>query len=254
VAFDMSNETVKPAETGRVWLIDALRGVAMLLMTVFHALVDIRDFFGFADVRYYEPPLLYIGRSSALLFMFISGISCRFSKNNTKRGVRVLLCGMAITVATYIFVRDLYIRFGILHFLGAAIIIAGLSEKLKIKERYRQIALWVAIPSAVLAGLVFSGMRTDIPFLFVIGIITPSFISYDFYPLFPWMGVFLAGYSIGALVVLNRAKLASIRKSRISSAFCAFGRYSLIYYMLHQPALIAVFFVFDKLFRIALNL
>ena len=246
--------TFPPTPHGRVWQIDALRGTAMILMTVFHALVDVRDFFGFADVRYYEPPLMYIGRSSAILFMFVSGISCRFSKSNIKRGARVILCGMIITAATLVAVRDLYIRFGILHFLGAAMIIIGLFERLVTKERLRQLAMWIASPASLIIGRIFSQMRTTLPFLFAFGLITTDFVSYDYYPIFPWIGIVFAGYAAGRFVVANRAKLSTMRGNRATSALCALGRVSLIYYILHQPALFALFFAIDFFRRIALNL
>ena len=236
------------AAPGRVWQIDALRGVAMILMTVFHALVDIRDFFGFADVRYYEPPLLYIGRSSAILFMFVSGVSCCFSKNNIKRGLKTILCGMIITVATFIIVRDLYVRFGILHFLGAAMIIIGLFERIITREKARQAIMWIASPVSLIIGRVFSQMRTTLPFLLIFGITTASFVSYDYYPIFPWIGIVFAGYAAGKIVAKNRKKLASMRKPPLIPAICSLGKVSLIYYLLHQPALFAVFFVIDKLF------
>ena len=246
--------TAPQAKAARVWQIDALRGTAMILMTVFHALVDIRDFFGFADVRYYEPPLVFIGRSSAILFMFVSGISCRFSKDNVRRGIKVILCGFAVTIATYFFVKDLYVRFGILHFLGTVMVLIGIFEKFVRQETVRKWFFWFAAPLSLLLGFFFSNTRTENPFLFIFGIITPRFQSYDYYPLFPWGGVVFAGYALGLFVYERRERLASMRKARFVSALCSLGRVSLIYYLVHQPALLAVFYIFNVLFRIALNL
>ena len=256
----MSNnitETTPPAAlkaAGRVRQLDALRGTAMILMTVFHALVDIRDFFGFADVRYYEPPLVFIGRSSAILFMFVSGVSCRFSKNNIKRGIKVLLCGMIVTLATYIAVPELYVRFGILHFLGSAMIIIGFFERLEMPERTKQFIMWIAVPLSLFAGWAFAGRSSDYPALLIFGITPAGFMSYDYYPLFPWIGVFFAGYAAGLVAINNREKLSAARSTRFARALGALGRHSLIYYLLHQPVLLALFFAFDALRRIALNL
>ena len=233
----------QPRKAARVWQIDALRGTAMILMTIYHALVDIRDFFAFADLRYYEPPLLYIGRSSAILFMLVSGVSCGFSKNNIKRGVRVFLCGLAVTLATFIFVRDLYIRFGILHFLGAAMALAGLVDILIKNEKARLIFYCAASPASLMLGWLFLRMRTEYPFLFALGIITDSFRSYDFYPIFPWIGFFFTGRAAGFWVFKHREKLAAMRNPPFAPALCALGKVSLIYYLLHQPALLAVMYV-----------
>ena len=249
------------ATKARVWQIDASRGIAIILMTVFHALVDIRDFFGFADIRYFEPPYLYIGRSSAILFIFISGISCRFSKNNVRRGLIVLLCGMAVTLATYVAVRDLYIRFGILHFLGSAMIITGALERVFTGERKNKTLrriMYLAAPLSLLAGRFFAQIRTSLPFLFVFGITASGFASYDFYPLFPWLGVYFAGYAAGYPIFKNRERLAAMKPGRAASLIfkpiCALGRASLVYYMLHQPALLVVFFAVEMFRRVAFNL
>lgn len=249
------NSVIKTKDAApRIWQIDALRGVAIILMTVFHALVDIRDFFGFADVRYFEPPLVYIGKASAILFIFISGVSCRFSKSNIKRGVKVLLCGLIVTAATYFYVPELYIRFGILHFLGTAMILTGVLQMLIRNEKVMQPFLWVAAPLSLLMGRFFSTVHTQLPFLLVIGIITPEFRSYDYYPLFPWMGVFFAGYAAGRFVLRNRDKITSFHMARVLSPLCGLGKISLIYYLLHQPALIAVFYAVDMFFRKPLNM
>ena len=241
---------ITSARGSRVWQIDVLRGVAMILMTIFHALVDIRDFFGIADLRYFEPPLLYIGRVSAILFIFISGISCRFSRNNIKRGAKVFLCGMIVTVATYIFVRDLYIRFGILHFLGVSMILTGLFEHLRIDEKRERIIIWIAAPLSLFLGWLFSRVTTEIPFLFIFGVITPKFVSYDFYPLFPWYGIYLAGYAIGRIAAQNRIKLAGFHENWIMSALGALGKKSLIFYILHQPALLIILYVINLLIKL----
>jgi len=181
-------------------------------------------------------------------------VSCRFSKNNIMRGLKVLICGMIVTVATFFFVRDLYVRFGILHFLGSAMIIIGLAERLVSNEAVRQRMMYIAAPLSLLAGRVFGQTRTELPFLFIFGVTTTTFASYDFYPLFPWLGIFFAGYAAGGFVVKNRDRLASMRKNKLASAAGALGRVSLIYYLLHQPALLVVMFGVDMLLRVTLNL
>jgi uncharacterized membrane protein len=186
--------------------------------------------------------------------MFISGVSCRFSKSNTKRGVKVLLCGLAVTAATFFAVPDMYIRFGILHFLGSVMIITGLFERLVSKEKTRQLIMWLASPLSLFLGRLFAGMRMEIPFLLIFGITAAGFASYDYYPIFPWAGVFFAGYAAGLFIRNNRKKLSLMRSNRSMRALCALGRISLVYYLAHQPVLIAALFAFDKLSGISFNL
>ena len=121
----------------RIWQLDALRGMAMVLMAAYHLLVDLRDFFGVAGIEYSRPPLLLIGRASAVTFILVAGASCTLSKSNLRRGARVFAGGMAITAATWLYgpTRALYIRFGILHFLGAAMAIVGAAQLICARAR-----------------------------------------------------------------------------------------------------------------------
>jgi uncharacterized membrane protein len=234
---------------GRIWQIDAARGAAILLMVFFHLLVDLHDFFGIDGAAYYEAPWYYVGKASAILFMLVSGISCRFSKNNVKRGFKVFAAGMLITAATFAYAptRPVYIRFGILHFLGAAMILTGLLEKLPLRDGGRLLLWRAAAVMSLGAGYAFSRVRVASPFLFPLGLVTDAFRSYDYYPIFPWIGVFFAGMAIGGIVLKNRGKLLSYKPGRIAGALSGLGRHSLLVYMLHQPvmlaALYAIFFL-----------
>ena len=224
----------------RIWQMDALRGVAMALMAVYHLLVDLRDFYGVAGIDYARPPLLLIGRASAVLFILVAGASCALSKNNLRRGARVFAGGMAITAATWLYVptRALYIRFGILHFLGSAMAIAWAARLLPafaggkaaaakpaaggetaegkpaaggkaLRSRMAAAAPWLAAAVAcAAAGAALSGRTAGVPFLFPIGLPTEGFATYDYYPLFPWLAVFFAGVAAGAALFQGRVPAA----------------------------------------------
>lgn len=62
----------------RFWEIDCLRGIAVLLMLLYHFLYDL-EFFGLADIQLRSGLILYAGRFSALLFILISGIALSIS-------------------------------------------------------------------------------------------------------------------------------------------------------------------------------
>ena len=59
----------------------------------------------------------------SLVFIIINGISCSFSRNNLRRGLVIFAAGLVVSLATWLFNPAYYVRFGILHFLGAAILI-----------------------------------------------------------------------------------------------------------------------------------
>jgi uncharacterized membrane protein len=239
----------------RVWEIDFLRGVAVIMMAAFHTVFDLAVYFN-VPVSYQSGFWYYIGTASAILFIFISGVSSTFSKNPSKRGILVFGCGMIITLVSIPLMGEYYIRFGILHFLGAAMILKGILDKTVRNKTAVLVIAAALVPVAYFTGRRFYGMYTEIPYLFPLGLVTRWFKSYDYYPSFPWIGLFSAGIAAGML--FNKLSLpawGAIRNSRLmfyaanfAKPFCFIGRNSLIVYMLHQPVIIAVlYFIFIAL-------
>jgi uncharacterized membrane protein len=89
---------------GRIPEIDFLRGLALLLMVWHHAMYDVRYIFSIDAFAFQDSYWFYrIGRPIVLaLFLLVSGISTRFSGNNLKRGLRMLLFAVIATVLTAI--------------------------------------------------------------------------------------------------------------------------------------------------------
>jgi uncharacterized membrane protein len=73
-----------------------------------------------------------------------------------------------------------------------------------------------------------------------LGWITQLPITEDYAPMFPWLGVMWWGAAAGALLMprLQSAGLNPLPKA--GRALAAMGRWSLSYYMLHQPVLIGL--------------
>ena len=107
------------------------------------------------------------------LFIITAGISSSFSRSNIRRGLRVFGIGMLLTAATYVLDQGLFIKFGILHFLGLAMIMHDLLGKLRTD--------WLAIIGTVLlvAFYYFSQITISRGFLFPLGLRNPGFSSLD---------------------------------------------------------------------------
>ena len=97
-------------------------------MIYFHILYDMKEFYGY-DINYMSGMNYLAGRTAGILFILISGASCVFSRNNLKRGLRILCFGLVITLATYLAYPSYIIMFGVLHLLGVCMIVYSLSEK-----------------------------------------------------------------------------------------------------------------------------
>jgi uncharacterized membrane protein len=170
----------------RIWEIDLLRALAIVLMVIFHLVYDLAEFVGL-NINYMSGFWFWEGKISALLFIFLAGISSGLCRNTVKRGLKVFLFGMVITIATYIFDKEQYVRFGILHFLGVSMMLFPILNRVK---------NWGLAILAIISGLIAIpidnttlGTSLFLPF----GFMYKGFVSMDYYPIFPYIGVFILG-------------------------------------------------------------
>ena len=222
----------------RIMIIDALRGVAVVLMVIHHLLYNLVYFLGAPEWLFTNPVFDVLHYIFAGLFILLSGISSRFSHSNIKRGLIVIAIAAVITVVTYF--MEMPIWFGVLHLLGFSMLFFGLTKK-----------LWNMIPRKVapvffIALIVASALDTTYVDLIVqnsigriglsvLGWPQQGFISYDYFPLLPWIFVFLLGTWVGSYIV-ERKLPAWFYEAEIR-CFPAIGRKALIIYILHQPVL-----------------
>jgi uncharacterized membrane protein len=69
----------------------------------------------------------------------------------------------------------------------------------------------------------------------------------DYFPIFPWFGVILMGIALGDLLYRGyrrRIALPDLSGSSFVKPFAFFGRNSLAIYLIHQPVLITLFYLF----------
>ncbi len=220
---------------GRIELMDAMRGLAVLLMVVHHFLYDLAAFCGAPWWLFSNPVFDVLHYVFAGLFILLSGVSSNFSRSNVKRGLKALACAVVITVVTVLMGMDIW--FGVLHLLSICMIFYGLTRSL-----WEKLPAWV-VPAVSLTGLfatghMVRGIPTDIPWLWMFGWTTDSFYSTDYFPLLPWIFVFLFGTWAGKYV--KAGKLPRWFYTARAPRLAAVGRRSLMIYILHQPVLYAI--------------
>lgn len=249
--FVFSEVAFVAKKSGRIFFLDELRGLALIGMIIYHAAYDLRYIFGLKfnfDSAGWNTFQLCI----CCTFIIIAGISCRLTKNALRHGATVFAAGMLMTAGTYFFMPDMIIWFGVLHFLGASIMIYYLFRKAIAKAP----ALLCGVFSLAAffctrgfsSGTVFFG-KADIPenlyftnLLAPLGLPAPGFSSADYFPLVPWFFLFLFGCFIGKY--FKERKIPDFMMKKHSSLLCVIGSNTLVIYILHQPVIYALLWAF----------
>lgn len=220
--------------------IDFCRGIAIFCMLIFHLVFDLAYFYDY-PLNYRSGVWFYIGKLSAILFIFICGISTTFNQRHFRHGMTVLLAAALVSLFSYWHDPILYIRFGILHFLGISILCSRVLSKRTAPQ------LIFLSCSALLLGLQFDWMTASTDALLIFGLTSRDFASYDYYPLFPWSGLFLSGILFGRK--FYAAKKPLFLAKPCPAIFSSMGRHSLLIYLIHQPLFLLLLMLFNLLLQ-----
>lgn len=237
----------------RIALIDIARGIALIAMAVFHFNFDL-ELSGLAPPGYIaQTHWVIFARIIAASFLILVGFSLALSHMNGIRWrgfwirfAKVATAALIITIATYFATPDMFIFFGILHQIALASLLGLL---------FLRLPWWTIAITALFVVLARDQLRTemlDAPIWWWSGLsqIIPR--SSDYEPIFPWFGWVLAGISAAKLSAkkdwLSRlAKLrfdAPLPVARIAKFLQFLGRNSLLFYIAHQPILIALIYLY----------
>jgi len=231
--------------------LDALRGLAMLWMTGYHFCFDL-NYFGYIRQDFYQNPVWIWQRSAIVsLFLLCAGIGQALAVRQGQGWPRFwrrwaqVAGGAALVTAASLFVfPESYIYFGVLHGLAVMLIAARVLLVRRVPRAALLIGGGALIALTWIAPAVLSAwVGPEISGLFNsralnwLGLITRKPYTEDYVPLAPWLGVLLWGAAAGRWRWLSGA-LAHGGGGRAVGALALLGRWSLSYYLLHQPVLI----------------
>ncbi len=229
----------------RIWELDMLRGLLVVVMVLFHLWYDLVYLFGVTELT--APGLFnFLSAWTGVPFVIISGICVTFGTHPVRRGLTVLAGGVlvsAVTLGMYLLNfagPDILIYFGVLHCLGICMLLWPLFKRLP------DPALAVLGLAMAAVGLYLkNNVRVDFPWLTVLGVPSWGFASSDYFPLLPNLGYFLVGAFLGRTVYARRESLLpKLSGSLISRPLEFLGCHSLIIYLVHQPVLAAAVALF----------
>jgi len=220
--------------TARFWEIDFARGLAVIGMIIFHALWQL-NYFGYTTLSLYSGWLGLFQKFVAITFLLLVGISLTLSINRrddhnlwfVKRGLFIFGLGILITAFTFLFFKEGLIFFGVLHLIGASIILAIPFAK----HIYANILTGLAV---IAAGIYLQTLTFDFPYFLWLGFFYPV-TTFDYYPLLPWFGVILIGIAFGNVLYKNGERIIELKDC--DNIISKLGKYSLLIYFIHQPIL-----------------
>lgn len=243
------DSATRPTRTGRIHFIDSLRGFTILSMVLFHLCYDLR-FINGLQVPFFRPPFMDVWRDSiSWTFLFVAGLMFAQSHDNARRGVKYLIVGLAVRFATTVADVDVPVRFGIFFCMGASTLTCLMLDRLRLLPR--SVTACIALAGAFLLILNINSGYIGIGNWAVrlpgelyswggltwFGFPSPTFESGDYYPLLPYLLVYLSGATLGKHMS-ETGGCPSWMYSQGPQWLEFLGRHTIVVYLLHQPIIL----------------
>jgi uncharacterized membrane protein len=237
--------------------LDALRGVAIVWMTVFHFCFDL-NYFGWLEGNFYRDPLWTWQRTGIVtLFLLCAGAGQAVAVHQHqswprfwKRWAQVAGCALLVTVGSLVMFPKSFIYFGVLHGIAAMLIIVRLTA-------HWGAWLWplggLGIASKFIANYLINipGSGSNWQFLNDkafnwIGWVGKLPVTEDYVPLFPWLGVMWWGMAAAQWLLAHRPALLTGHLPSAAKWLAFLGTWGLTWYMLHQPVMLGALALLKK--------
>ena len=239
-------ELLPGTQTERYPRLDALRGLAVLWMVVFHFCYDLSHF-RFTQQNFYTDPFWTTQRTVIVsLFLFCAGLGQAVAQAQGqswsrfwKRWAQVAVCAVLVSAGSWLVFGPRFISFGVLHGVAVMLLLVRLLAH-GWPGLVQGKALWLLLVAGALC--IFLPWWWQHPFFdtrwtYWLGFATGKPATEDYVPVLPWLGVLLWGFIAGAWVLQSRTAWLQGALSASFQPLATLGRYSLSIYMLHQPIL-----------------
>jgi len=213
----------------RIAELDSLRATALVMMLVSNFVTDL-NYFGIMEVEKGDQ-WWWLARTTAFLFVSISGISYFLAHKKQydflktfDRTKNLIFWAFAITIITYVFEPSAYVRFGVLHLLALASIVAFPLARRPVYALGLG-AVLLLLPLSQNPNLVWLGLQE-----------TGTF-AVDYFPLNPWLGIFFIFLALSSQIYPDSKPLLNFQWPE---RWLWFGRNTLPIYVIHQPIFIGL--------------
>ncbi len=254
---------------GRIWELDFLRGLMILLMCIDHFMYDLA--FEFSRVwiaqggaaaavakfakMWWDHGAGWIGATrdvvqviALCVFFGLCGGSTIFSRDNLTRSMKTLLAAAVITIGTYLAATlDIIgssdiITFGVLHMLSfATLIVSAVYALTRLFKKHGDVIFFIL--SLLLAGGIFladhlistGGVTQDIRLMFLHRAFSKvAWMGGDYFPLIPYLGYAFAGAAVVTLFYGGGQTLFPKLDGAWNKPFRFVGKHTLFIVIVHQ--------------------
>ena len=203
----------------RYAFIDVLRGICLVSMIAYHTMWDCVYIFG-VNAPWFKTEYARIWQQSICwTFIFLSGFCFNFGRNHLKRGLLVFAGGAVITAVTLLVMPQDRIVFGVLTLLGSCMLIMIPLDKviknvpplLGFAANFVLFILLKNVPKGYIgigktAFYQLPRMLYKDYFTTFFGFKFNGFVSTDYFPIIPWIFLFIAGYVISLVYILKKSE------------------------------------------------
>ena len=228
--------------------LDSLRGIAIIWMTVYHFCFDLNHF-GYLRQDFHDDRFWTWQRTAIVsLFLFTAGLGqvIAVSQGQSwqrfwRRWGQVVGCALLVSAGSYAMFPQSFIYFGVLHGMAVMLLIVRLTAAW---------GAWLWILGTLAFAMKFIATYvhtywTGIEFLNQnyfnwLGLISRKPITEDYVPIIPWLGVMWWGVAAGSWALRQRPHWFGVETGAAGRPLAWLGRWSLTYYLLHQPVLMGL--------------
>ncbi|MBC7741048.1 MAG: DUF1624 domain-containing protein [Bdellovibrionaceae bacterium] len=228
----------------RIPLIDTLRGLAIVMMIIFHFYFNLSSFRITSPDFYKDEFWLAFRMIIMVIIVTLVGVSLALAKVRLtdqhfwRRNLKILICALLVSAGTYLMLPASFIYFGVLHFIFVASVIGSFFNRPALA--WFNLALGALL---ITAGACFKSENFNNPGLNWIGFAATRPQAEDYVPFVPWFGLVLIGLFISYQVLpCLPARVLNFDNFILKWI----GQKSLLIYMIHQPLLIAGFIIYIK--------
>jgi uncharacterized membrane protein len=235
--------------TTRFDRLDALRGAAIVWMALFHFGFDL-NMLGLIKPRqnFFQDPLWTYQRTCIVsLFLICAGMGQAVAVHAGqtwprfwRRWAQVAGCAVLVSVGSAFMFPKSWISFGVLHGVTVMLVVVRtLAPGLK-KMSARTWPLLLLGAAFLVLPLLIQHPFFDTRLTNWVGLTTHKPITEDWVPVLPWLGVMCWGFALGQWLVQHQPAMFSGDVPPMLRPLAGLGRWSLSFYILHQPVLLGV--------------